>query len=397
MPAPPPQRVCQTKPGARATIAATLAIASLTALTIWGAYVGQVRPLLPFDVAVGFLATALVPVLLRRPVLGAVAAVVLAALSPAATPLATGSAVVVARWRSLPIASAVAGFGVVAHAGQGLWRPYTGLPYGWWLVLLSAAYAALVAWGALIQSNRALIASLHERAVRAEAERDRQVRAARMLERTHIAREMHDVLAHRLSLLVTYAGAVEYRPDARPEQLARAAAVVRDSAHQALTDLRDVIAVLRDPSGSDGDPVLMDGPPQPVWADIPRLVRESRDAGAAVTFDDRTEGEVPAGIGRTAYRIVQEGLTNARRHAPGRPVRVAIGGQRADGLTIDVSNPVPENVVGTNGSGMGLIGLGERVRLAGGRFEFTTADGEFRLRAWLPWPRDRERPGLDRR
>jgi signal transduction histidine kinase len=139
---------------------------------------------------------------------------------------------------------------------------------------------------------------------------------------------MHDVLAHRLSRLATYAGAIEYRPDAPPEQVARAAGVVRAGAHQALDELREVITMLREDDGS-GDGSAGDGGagqrPQPGLADLPRLVEESRDAGARVQLDDRVAdpGAVPEAAGRTAYRVVQEGLTNARKHAPDpdRPAR----------------------------------------------------------------------------
>jgi len=198
---------------------------------------------------------------------------------------------------------------------------------------------------------------------------------------------MHDVLAHRLSLLATYAGAIEYRPDATPDQASRAAGVVRAGAHQALDELREVITVLREDDGA-GDAAQR---PQPGLADLPRLVEESRDAGARVQMDDRVAdtGEVPGATGRTAYRVVQEGLTNARKHAPGEPVQVVIDGRPGSGLLIDIRNPVvngqaAEPVIG--GSGTGLIGLTERVRLAGGELDHQAADGEFRLSARLLWP-----------
>jgi signal transduction histidine kinase len=125
---------------------------------------------------------------------------------------------------------------------------------------------------------------------------------------------MHDVLAHRLSLLATYAGAIEYRPDAPPEQVARAAGVVRAGAHQALDELREVITVLREDDG-DGDAAQR---PQPGLPDLPRLVEESRDAGARIQLDDRVAdpAALPGAAGRTAYRVVREGLTNARASTP---------------------------------------------------------------------------------
>src|SRR5690606_7847514 len=145
-----------------------------------------------------------------------------------------------------------------------------------------------------------LLASLRERALRAEAEQGRRVAEARMLERTRIAREMHDVLAHRLSLLATYAGALEYRPDSPPERLSRAAGVVRTGVHQALEELREVIHVLRQ---EDGDSLAG---PQPLLADVPRLVEESRDAGVTVQLHEAVAGadSLPPSVSRTAYRVV---------------------------------------------------------------------------------------------
>ena len=151
----------------------------------------------------------------------------LAAVSPAATPPATMAVLLIACWRRLAVAVAVAGTGIAAHLIRGGWRPVAGLPYGWYAVLVCVAYAALVGWGTLVRAHRALISSLRDRAERAEADQARRVAEARAAERARIAREMHDVLAHRLSLLATYAGALAYRPDAPPEQVARAAEVVR--------------------------------------------------------------------------------------------------------------------------------------------------------------------------
>jgi signal transduction histidine kinase len=194
------------------------------------------------------------------------------------------------------------------------------------------------------------------------------------------------VLAHRLSLLATYAGALEYRPDAPPAQLARAAEVIRDGAHQALDELREVIGLLRDDSAavSDGDPR-----PQPTLSDLPRLIRESRDAGMRVDVDHRIAdpSAVPAAVGRTAYRVVQEGLTNARRHAGGQPVHLVVAGSAGAELIVDIRNPVPDRSPPHTAGGSGLVGLLERVRLTGGHLAHeVTAGGEFRLRATLPWP-----------
>ncbi len=333
----------------------------------------------PFDIGIAVAALVLVPVLLRWPVVGAVALAVLAALSPCATPPATIGTLHVAQRRPLGTALLVGAVGVAAHAVQGLWRPIPGLPYGWFLVLDAVAHAALVAWGALTRSRAALLDSLRERARRAEADQAERVAAARIHERTRIAREMHDVLAHRLSLVAASAGALEYRPDARPEQVARAAGVVRDGVHRALEELREVIGVLR---SDEPEPQR----PQPVLADLAALVAESRDAGTTVHLDDRVTdpGAVPDTTGRAAYRVVQEALTNARKHAPGEAVRVRVCGGPGDGLVIEVRNRLVDGPPSPPGNG--LIGLEERAALAGGRLEHSTAAGQFRLHAALPWP-----------
>ncbi len=244
--------------------------------------------------------------------------------------------------------------------------------------------AAIVAWGMFVRARRQLIVSLRERALRAEAEQQLRVGQARHQERARIAREMHDVLAHRISLLSVHAGALEFRPDAPPEEVERAAGVIRASAHQALQDLREVIGVLRHDSG-DGAPER----PQPSLSDLPGLIEESRRAGMTVRWENLLSDVtvVPESIGRSAYRTVQESLTNARKHAPGAPVRVVVNGAAGSGLTVEVRNPLVKAAPQIPGSGMGLIGLTERAMLAGGRLEHgDTGQGDFRVHAWLPWP-----------
>jgi signal transduction histidine kinase len=247
--------------------------------------------------------------------------------------------------------------------------------------------AVVVAWGMFRRSRRQ---ALRERAGRAEAVEQLRVEQIRYAERTRIAREMHDVLAHRISLLSLHAGVLEFRPDAPPEEVARAAGVIRASAHQALEDLRAVIGVLRDgPDGQGPQPQ----PPQPTLAALPGLLEESRAAGMRI----RTEVSlpdlalVPDAIGRHALRIVQEALTNARKHATAAPVELRLDGAPGHGLTIEVRNPVPALATvepKIPGTGAGLLGLTERATLSGGRLEHGLDDhGHFRLHAWLPWPR----------
>jgi signal transduction histidine kinase len=222
------------------------------------------------------------------------------------------------------------------------------------------------------------------------------VAEARAAERAAIAREMHDVLAHRLSLLATYAGALEYRPDAPPERLSEAAGVIRTGAHQALEELRDVIALLHEhdePGAPEapGEPAPDGDRPVPALTDLPVLVAESRAVGTPVEVRDglADPAALPGRTGRTAYRVLQEALTNARKHAPGQPVSIELGGSPGARLVIEVRNALPGDSLGTQGipgAGRGLVGLTERVRLAGGQLDHVAGPAEFRLHAWLPWP-----------
>lgn len=247
---------------------------------------------------------------------------------------------------------------------------------------------AVTLWGMFVRARRQLVLSLRERAYQAESEAALRVDRARHLERERIAREMHDVLAHRISLLSVHAGALEYRPDAPGTDIANAASVIRASAHQALQDLREIIGVLRAPS-SDDDPDR----PQPTLAQLPALVEESRQAGMRVSVVDELTGdgaEPPPAVARCAYRVVQEALTNVRKHARGTGVCVTLTGGPGDALGVEIRNRMPVGSSGRSeipGTGTGLIGLAERVELAGGTLEHgITPDGDFRVRAWLPWP-----------
>jgi len=259
-------------------------------------------------------------------------------------------------------------------------------PYATQLIVGTLLTIVVIGWGLFARARRQLILSLRERAERLEAEQRLRVEQAREAERRRIAREMHDVLAHRVSLLSLHAGALEFRPDASPDEIAEAAGVIRATAHAALQDLREVIGVLRE--GTDGDATE---PPQPTLAEVPALVEESRAAGMRVTcrIDVPDGSDLPEALGRTAYRIVQEGLTNARKHAPAAAVDVLVRGG-AD-MVVEVVSRRPVGVgardaLAGTGAGTGLIGLAERVGLAGGRLEHgPDADGDFVLRATLPW------------
>lgn len=367
-----------------ATAVSVTAVGALAWLTAWATTASAPAVLGWLDVAAAVAAMALTAWTIRRPVVGGVAAGLLAAVSPVLTPASSFAVLRGAQVRPFRQAAAVAVTGVAGQAVQGLWRPTPGLAYRWWLLLMVVGYAALLGWGTWAQARRNLVLALRERARRAEEDQQQRVTEARRAERTRIAREMHDVLAHRLSLLAAYAGAVQYRPDSPPHRLVEAAGVIRDSAQQALDELREVLTLLRR-EDADDDP---DAPTPRNLSDLPHLIEEARAAGQRVDVEDAVLApDLPPQAGRTAYRVVQEGLTNARRHAPGQAVTLTLTGGPGSRLTIDVRNPTLAEAPAPAGGGTGLVGLAERVALSGGGLSHEIgADGRFRLSAWLPWP-----------
>jgi signal transduction histidine kinase len=345
------------------------------------------------DMGAGLIALVLLPFRHRAPL---VITVVIAALSSVST-LAVGAAAIATvslatRRRAVEIAVV----GAVLLGATVLYdvvlAPDQTVPF-WQIVVAGVVgIALLVAIGIGIGQRRALLLSLRERADLLE--RDQQLREdrAREQERAHIAREMHDVLGHRLSLVALHAGALEYRgPGLTPDQTAAAAGVVRAEAHSALTDLRDVLGVLRDPSANGGDEVTGTAPPQPTLVDLPALLDQARAGGATVRARVESDGAaVPTAVGRHAYRIVQESLTNARRHAPGELVDVVVETVPGPAIRVVVSNtladgPAPGEASGHT-AGHGLRGLAERARLVGGSFRAGSDDGRVHVvEAVLPW------------
>jgi signal transduction histidine kinase len=255
----------------------------------------------------------------------------------------------------------------------------------WWvtLVVVVVITVALLGWGAYIGSRRELLWTLKNRAERAEAEQELRTAQARTNERARIAREMHDVLAHRISQVSMHASALAFRTDLDADQMRSSATIIQDTAHQALADLRSVLGVLRDPESGE----LLE-PPQPTYRDVAALVEAVRAAGLNVTYDDRLEDsgtDLPDVIGRTVYRIVQEGMTNAVRHAPGTALRIVVSGSPDDGVSVELRNPLGLRRPATPGAGLGLVGLSERAELRGGTLEGRREAGAWVLRGWIPW------------
>jgi signal transduction histidine kinase len=241
---------------------------------------------------------------------------------------------------------------------------------------------AVVAFGMYVGSRRELVWTLRERAAHAEAEQELRIDQARSGERERIAREMHDVLAHRISLVTMHAGALAYRTDLPPEQVRETARLIQAKANEALTDLRQVLGVLR---GTDA----AEDRPQPTIADLDHLLAESRSGGMVVDLANALdEPAPPEQVGRTLYRIVQEALTNARKHAAGAHVSVRLDGDPESGVSVVVRNA--KRVGARTGpaapsSGLGLVGLRERAALAGGSLVVEDTTESFTLRGWLPW------------
>ena len=228
------------------------------------------------------------------------------------------------------------------------------------------------------------VSSLRDRARRAEEEQAHRSPRRGGPSATKIAREMHDVLAHRLSLLAAYAGALEFRPDAPPDELARASGVIRLGAHQALEELREVIGVLRDEPGED-EPDR----PQPTLADLDRLLAESPRRRHPGHPDDRL-ADAGYGSGRAGPDRLPRGAGGADQRPqarPGQPVTVLLAARPGGGCCWSSPTRCPSGAAQRlPGSGSGLVGLRERVQLAGGRLDAKSGHGRFRLWAVLPWP-----------
>ena len=335
------------------------------------------------DVALGAAAYVLVFWRRSQPLLVAVATSVLCLGSGIAHGPATLASVSLATRQQIRPVLVVAAVGIVASQGYHDWQVASVAEEPIWLSFEFnvAITAGILGWGMYIGSRRELLWTLRARAERAEAEQEMRVARARSNERGRIAREMHDVLAHRISQISVLAGALGIRQDLTPDAMRDHAQLIQARSHEALEDLRAVLGVLRDDRTGD----VLDRP-QPTYADLAELVDEAREAGLTVDFEDRvTESPVPDVLGRTVYRIVQEGMTNAHKHAPGSRLSVCVTGAPGQGLEVVLRNPVGFARSLAPGSGLGLIGLTERADLHGGRLDYRRDGATWVLRGWIPW------------
>lgn len=202
---------------------------------------------------------------------------------------------------------------------------------------------------------------------------------ARRQERERVAREVHDALGHRLSLLNLHAGALEANAPDDP-RMAQSAHLVRESATAAMDDLRSLLDVLRDPKGGEESAVPL--------SRLAEVVAESAGAGQSLNssiFISDPDAAHPT-LTRGVYRIVQELLTNARKHAPGEALMLMVQGNPQQGIVIDARNPfVPSGTPSVPGGSRGLPGIAERVHLLGGTMQYGVDGPMFRVHVELPW------------
>ncbi|GLX00056.1 histidine kinase [Microtetraspora sp. NBRC 16547] len=263
------------------------------------------------------------------------------------------------------VASLVA---VVPRPGADVAAALGGVPLFVWLPLVFSMW---------VDARRQLVAGLRERAERLEREQTARAEQARAQERTRIARDMHDVVAHRVSLMVLRAGAMEI--NAADDKTAAEAELIRTTGKEALTQLRAVLGILDEKDGEGFSPL-------PTLADLDWLLEQSRAVGVPVELrDEGAPTAVPVMVQHTAYRVVQEALTNVHKHAGLAATQVVLR-HLPTALEINVQNTtVGSATPAVPGSGLGLIGLRERVEVLGGRFTAgPEPDGGFLVSARLP-------------
>jgi signal transduction histidine kinase len=367
-------------------------VAALLGIPFWVSTAALVPPgcaentcswLVTGDPLIALVCLALLPWRRRFPL----AVTVVVTVASSTSTLAAGAALLAlcsisTRRRPVEIGVVVLAFVTASLVVSGLY-PLDTPPVSLWLQLVVPVLSAgtAVAVGAAVGARRVEARSLLERAESAEREQHARTAQARAQERTRIAREMHDVLAHRISLVAMQAGVLDHRDDLTAEDTRLLVRGIAEGSQQALEELRDVLGVLR----SDPDRPEQ---PQPSLDRVPDLIADSRGSGLDVTLTDTLAGEPPEVIGRTCYRIVQEGLTNAAKHAPGAQVQVTLEGTAGDELRVGVRNSAATTTGAQSpASGFGLLGLSERVALAGGTLDHRPAPGGgYRLTARLPWP-----------
>jgi signal transduction histidine kinase len=246
------------------------------------------------------------------------------------------------------------------------------------IVLVALVLPAVL--GLWVRAREELLVALRERAERAESEQRTLAREAVLEERARITREMHDVVGHRVSLMVLQAGAVDMAAE-DPVRVRQLAGQLQDAGRRSLEELRQLIGLLTE-NGDEDAPLA----PQPGLSDVDDLVEDARRAGLEVALTRcGTPRELDPTVGRTAYRVVQEALTNAGKHAPGGPVAVTLDVRDGELAVTVVNRRATRPPTALPSGGLGLIGLRERVRTVGGTLRAEPRlDGGFRVEAVMP-------------
>lgn len=260
----------------------------------------------------------------------------------------------------------------------------------------STGALAVWAFGLLRRSRRDVISALVDRAERLQVERDQEARIATAAERSRIAREIHDIIAHSLSVIIAQADGGRYAADADPAAATRALGTISETGRAALADMRRLLGVLRPGEGGDepgADRRVGGGPgglvtPQPGAEDVEGLVEQVRASGMRVSLvrmgQPRT---LPPGTGLTVYRICQEALTNVLKHAGPNPGVTVLLQWTPDALVLEVGDDGRGAAADSDGVGQGLVGMRERAAMFGGTVTAgPRPGGGFRVRARLPLP-----------
>ena len=347
-----------------------LAIELAICLTVATVSVGGLRTQHRLNaLAVVFCVALCAPLLLRRvsPMLcfGVIAIIALAQWLLAAPQLADVTVLIALYWVTLEggltdaaLAASVAAIGAVMAAVR--WSPSE--PLKVWVGLTGLVTAAGVL-GVSVRQRRALLVSLQEKAARLEFERDQEGRLGAAAERARIAREMHDIVAHNLSVMIALADGATYAMDSSPERAAEATRRVAATGREALVEMRRLLGVLRDQSSAQ--PLA----PQPSLDQLDALLARVHAAGIPVTMDlEGDPQELADGVQLTVFRVVQEALTNTLKHAT-RPTRAHLAlSCRPGRIELEVTDTGPARAVVAPG-GRGLRGMRERAASYGGKLE----------------------------
>ncbi|GAB3166837.1 sensor histidine kinase [Streptomyces incanus] len=256
------------------------------------------------------------------------------------------------------------------------------------VVFLTVPFVLAWVLGDSIRTRRAYFAQLEERAARLEKEREAQSKVAVAAERARIARELHDVVAHNVSVMVVQADGAAYVLDTAPDQAKKALETISSTGRQALAEMRRLLGVLRTGEHQEAGEYV----PQPDVRQIEDLVEQCRESGLPVDFKvEGTPRPLPSGLELTAYRIVQEALTNTRKHGgpnTGASVRLVYFDDGLGLLVEDDGKGAPHELYeegGFDGQGHGLIGMRERVGMVGGTLDAgPRPGGGFRISVLLP-------------